>query len=68
MRGRGGGREELPCFQGQGRPGEATACLRPGAVALRSHTTPKARGGSREEQRKEQWLEPSHTEGQEGQQ
>ena len=64
-----GGWEELPCVRGQGRPGEATSQLRPGAVTLRSHPEPEARGGSweeppmpearvggREEQPKERWL------------
>ena len=44
-----GGQEELPHVRGQGRPGEATSCLRPGAVTLRSHPEPEARGGSWEE-------------------
>ena len=42
-------REELPQVRGQGRPGEATSCPRPGAVTLRSHPKPEARGGSWEE-------------------
>ena len=46
---RGSGREELHCVQGQGRPEEATSHLRPGAVTLRSHPEPEARGGSWEE-------------------
>ena len=63
-----GGREETPRVRGQGRPGEATLCPRPGAVTLRSHPEPKARAGSweepptpearsggREEQPKEWW-------------
>ena len=44
-----GGREETPHVRGQGWPGEATSCLRPGAVTLKSHPEPKARGGSWEE-------------------
>ena len=61
--------EETPHVQGQGRLGEATLSPRPGAVTLRSHPepeargssweeppTPKARAGSREEQPEEQWL------------
>ena len=64
-----GGQEELPHVRGQGRPGEATSCLRPGAVTLRSHPEPDARGGAweesptpearadgREKQREEWWL------------
>ena len=64
-----GGREETPRIRDQGRPREATSCLRPGAVTLRSHPEPEARGGSweepptpkarassREEQPKDQWL------------
>ena len=39
-----GGREETPHVR------------EPGAVALRSHPAPEARGGSREEQPKERWL------------
>ena len=47
---REGSREEVPCVRGQGqRPGEATSCRRPGAVALRNHPTLEARGCSREE-------------------
>ena len=42
---------ETHCIRGQGNLGEATSHLRPGAVTLRSHTEPKARGGS--------WEEPS---------
>ena len=62
-------REELPRVRGQGRPGEATSRLRPGAVNLRSHPeseardgswkgppTPEARAHSQEEQPEEQWL------------
>ena len=45
-----GGREETPHVRGQGRPGEATLRLRPGAVTLRSHPEPEARAGGREEQ------------------
>ena len=44
-----GGREETPRVRDQGRPGEATSCPRPGAVTLRSHPEPKARGSSWEE-------------------
>ena len=44
-----GGREETPCVRDQGWPGEATSCLRSGAVTLRSHAKPEARGGSWEE-------------------
>ena len=64
-----GGQEETPRVRGQGRPGEATPSLRPGAVTLKSHPEPKARGGSweeppvlearaggREEQPEERWL------------
>ena len=50
------GREETPRVRGQGRPGEATSRPRPGEVTLRSHPEPEARGGSWEEQPKEQWL------------
>ena len=46
---RGGSREELPHVRGQGWPGEATSYLRPGAVNLRSHPGPEAKGGSWEE-------------------
>ena len=66
---RGSGREEIPRVQGQGRPGEATLCLRPGVVNLRSHPeseardsswkeppTPEARAHSQEEQPEGQWL------------
>ena len=65
---RGGGREELPCVRGQWRQGENTSLRRPGAVTLRSHPepdargsswkappTPEARAGGREEQ-PEEWL------------
>ena len=64
-----GGWEETPCVQDQGWQGEATSCPRPGAVTLRSHPEPKARGSSweepptpkasasgQEEQPEEQWL------------
>ena len=44
-----GGQEETPHVRDQGRPGEATSCPSPGAVTLRSHPEPKARGGSWEE-------------------
>ena len=58
---RGGSREELPRVRGQwrprgdtprprsGQPGEATSRPRSGAVTLRSHAKPEARGGSWEE-------------------
>ena len=32
-----GGQEETPCVRDQGRPGEATLRLRPGAAAWRSN-------------------------------
>ena len=64
-----GGREETPRVRDQGRPGEATSRPTPGAVTLRSHPEPEARGGrweelptpesracGREEQPKEWWL------------
>ena len=38
-----GGREETPRVRGQGQPGEAISCPRPGAVTLRSPLEPKAR-------------------------
>ena len=41
-----GGREETPRVRGQGRLGEATLHPRPGAVDLRSHSMPKARGSA----------------------
>ena len=41
---RGSGREELPCVQGQGRPGGDTPRPRSGAAG-RSHLAPEARGG-----------------------
>ena len=41
-----GGREETPRIRDQGQPGEATSRPRPGAVTLRSHPEPEARGGS----------------------
>ena len=44
-----GGWEETPRVRGQGRPGDATSHRRPGAVILRSHPEPVARGGSWEE-------------------
>ena len=44
-----GGWEETPRVRGQGRPGEATSRPRPGAVTLRSHPEPEARGGTWEE-------------------
>ena len=46
---RGGGREETPRVRGQEWLGEATSRPRPGAVTLKSHPEPKARGGSWEE-------------------
>ena len=45
---RGSGREELPCVQGQGRPGGDTPRPRSGAAG-RSHLAPEARGGDPEE-------------------
>ena len=74
---RGGGREELPYAQGQGRrPGGPTPYPRPGAAAGRSYPTPKDRGGGWEDQphiqgavaaRAQEGLEElSHVEGQEG--
>ena len=64
-----GSREETPHVRAQGRLGEATSHPRPGAVTLRSHPEPEARGGSwkepptpkaraksREEQPEEWWL------------
>ena len=69
---RGGGRKEPPHVRGQGQH------PRPGAVAGRSNPTPEARGGGWEEQPQVQGVvaarvqegleEPSHVEGQEGQQ
>ena len=44
-----GGREETPRIRDQGRPREATSCLRPGAVTLRSHPEPEPRASSWEE-------------------
>ena len=44
-----GGREETPPVRGQGWLGEATSHLRPGAVTLRSHPEPEAKGSSWEE-------------------
>ena len=47
---RGGGREELPHSQGQGRrPRGATPRPRSGVAAERSYPTAKVRGGGREE-------------------
>ena len=67
-----GGWEETPHVRDQGQAGEATWRPRPGAVTLRSHPGPEARGSSweepptpkaeasgREEQPKEWWL-PRH--------
>ena len=76
---RGEGREEIPCIQGQGRRSEgATPHPRPGAKAERRYPAPEARGSGQEEQPHAQGLvtaraqegleEPSHVEGQEGQQ
>ena len=45
---RGSGREELPCVQGQGRPGGDTPRPRSGAAG-RSHLAPEARGSDPEE-------------------
>ena len=45
---RGSGREELPCVQGQGRPGGDTPRPRSGAAG-RSHLAPEARSGDPEE-------------------
>ena len=45
-----GSQEETPYIRGQGRPGEGSSRPRPGAVTLRSHPMPEARGGSWEEQ------------------
>ena len=39
-----GGQEETTSVQGQGQPGEASLHPRTGAVALRSHPSPEARG------------------------
>ena len=47
-----GGQEETPRIRDQGPPGEATSHPRPGAVTLRSHPEPEARGCS--------WEEPVH--------
>ena len=45
---RGDGREELPCFGGQGQqPKGATPHLRPGAVPERSHPTSEARAATK---------------------
>ena len=46
---RGSGREETPRVRGQEWLGEATSRPRPGAVTLKSHPEPNARGGSWEE-------------------
>ena len=51
-----GSREETPRVHGQGPPGKATSCLRPGAVTLRSHPEPEAGARSQEEQSEEKWL------------
>ena len=64
-----GGWEETHHMRGQGWPGEATSHLKPGAVTLRSHPKPEARGGTweeppmpearaggQEEQPEERWL------------
>ena len=43
--------EELPRIRGQRqRPGGATLCPRPGAVARRTNPTPEARGSGREDE------------------
>ena len=44
-----GGREETPHIRDRVWPGEATLLPRPGAVTLRSHPEPEARGISCEE-------------------
>ena len=44
-----GGREVTTPFRDWGRPGEDTSHPRPGAVTLRSHPEPEARGSSWEE-------------------
>ena len=49
VRGQGGGQEELPRVQGQGQQGGDTSLPKPGAVTLRSHPEPEARGSSWEE-------------------
>ena len=76
----GGGKKLFPHpVEGQGRrPRGATPRPRPGVVAGRSHPTPEARGGGREDQPHLQgavaaWAqegleEPSHVESPEGQQ
>ena len=64
-----GGREETPRVRDQGWTGDATSCLRTGAVTLRNDLEPEARGssweeppklearaGGWEEQPEEQWL------------
>ena len=54
---------KLSCVRGQGQPGEATSCPKPGAVALRNHSKLEARGGTRgqgrrlRDQPKERWLQ-----------
>ena len=67
-----GSREETPRIRDQGQPGEATSRPRPGAVTLRSHPEPEARGGSWEEpptpedrasgqeEQPEEWWLPTH--------
>ena len=68
-----GVQEETTHVRDQWRPGEATSRARPGAVTLRNHPEPKARGGSWVEQPDEWWLcrhrrfleELSHVKGQE---
>ena len=49
-----GSREEPPCVRGQGRPGEATRCPRPGAVTRRIHPEPEARAAGQKEHPEEQ--------------
>ena len=62
-----GGWEETHHMRGQGWPGEATSCPRPGSVTLRSQPEvrggiweeppmPEARAGGQEEQPEEPWL------------
>ena len=46
---RGSSREEIPHVRGQGWLGKAISRWRSGAVTLRSHPEPEARGGSWEE-------------------
>ena len=73
----GGGWEELPHAQGQGRrPGGATPYPRPGPVARRSYPMPEVRGDGQEElphlqgvvavQAREGREELLHVQGQEG--